>query len=362
MFPGGDYRRGRKYVNPAILPFWAAGGEIKNHATEDAMPHAAPRPASRFVFVLLERFTLLPFSGAIECLRLSNRLAGQQIYDWQIVSADGSAVACSSGIEIAVNSGLPALNRDDIAVICGGLDAQLHSPQALINWLRRERRKGVRMVGLCTGAVPLAMAGLLRGRRATIHWENHDGFAEAFPEVELTRSVFIQDGPIATAAGGTASLDLMLTLITEDHGADLAHAVADQLIYASIRTDADTQRLSIPTRIGVRHPKLSAVIARMEANIEDPVSPPTLAAEVGLSTRQLERLFRRYVERSPKRYYLELRLGRARNLLMQTQMSVIDVALACGFTSPSHFSKCYRTHYGTTPYRERGAHARSPAL
>ena len=105
----------------------------------------------------------------------------------------------------------------------------------------------------------------------------------------------------------------------------------------------------------MRHPKLSMVIQMMEENIEFPISPSVLAADVIMSTRQLERLFRRYLNRSPKRYYMELRLNRARNLLMQTDMSVINVALACGFTSPSHFSKCYRSHFGTTPYRERGS-------
>ena len=119
------------------------------------------------------------------------------------------------------------------------------------------------------------------------------------------------------------------------------------MIHTSIRSDKDEQRLSVPTRIGVRHPKLASVIQRMEAHIEEPVRPAALAADVGLSTRQLERLFRRYLNRSPKRYYMELRLAKARNLLMQTDMSVINVALACGFTSPSHFSKCYRR--STTP-------------
>ena len=149
----------------------------------------------------------------------------------------------------------------------------------------------------------------------------------------------------------------MLKLVANRQGEDLANAVADQLIYSSIRTDQDTQRLSVPTRIGVRHPKLSQVIHMMEQNIEEPISPATLAQDVGMSTRQLERLFRRYLNRSPKRYYMELRLQKARNLLMQTDMSVINVALACGFSSPSHFSKCYRAQYNTTPYRERGTQA-----
>ena len=127
------------------------------------------------------------------------------------------------------------------------------------------------------------------------------------------------------------------------------------MIYSSIRTVQDSQRLSVPTRSGVRHPKQSLVIQMLEKNIEEPISPSILAKDVSMSTRQLERLFRRYLDRSPKRYYMELRLQKARNLLMQTDMSGINVALACGFASPSHFSKCYRTHYNTTPYRERGS-------
>ena len=242
-------------------------------------------------------------------------------------------------------------------MICGGINIQNVTTKKLLNWLRREARRGPLIAGLCTAGFTLAKAGLLNGKRATIHWENQDSFAEEFEDVELTKSVFVMDGNRITTAGGTSSIDLMLKLIAEHHGEDLANAVADQLIYSSIRTDQDTQRLSIPTRIGVRHPKLSLVIQKMEQNIEEPISPSLLAKEVGMSTRQLERLFRRYLNRSPKRYYMELRLQKARNLLMQTDMSVINVALACGFASPSHFSKCYRAHYDTTPYRERGAQA-----
>ena len=215
------------------------------------------------------------------------------------------------------------------------------------------------IAGICTGGHALAKAGLLDGKKATIHWENQDGFSEEFEDVKLTKSVYVMDGNRWTTAGGISSLDLMLKIIAADHGEDLANTVADQLIYSTIRTDQDTQRLSIPTRIGVRHPKLSQVIQMMEQNIEDPISPADLAEDVGMSTRQLERLFRRYLNRSPKRYYMELRLQKARNLLMQTDMSVINVALACGFASPSHFSKCYRAHYKTTPYRERGSHGTS---
>ncbi|MCL4105326.1 UNVERIFIED_CONTAM: hypothetical protein GTU68_055457 [Idotea baltica] len=300
---------------------------------------------------------MLCFACALESLRIANRMSGKTLYSWTLQGEGGDAVTCSSGTAFKVDTDFEEVGRDDTVLICGGIDVQAATTKRLLNWVRREARKGPMIGGLCTAAYALAKAGLLDGKRATIHWENQDSFAEEFEEVELTKSVFVKDGNRITTAGGTSSIDLMLKLIADDHGEELANAVADQLIYSSIRTDQDTQRLSIPTRIGVRHPKLSQVIQMMEQNIEEPISPSILAKDVGMSTRQLERLFRRYLNRSPKRYYMELRLQKARNLLMQTDMSVINVALACGFASPSHFSKCYRAHYDTTPYRERGAQA-----
>lgn len=315
---------------------------------------AAPR---RFVFVLMEGFSLLSFASAVECLRIANRMSGRTLYTWAFTGDADDTVTCSAGSRFFLDFPLDELNRDDTVMLCGGADIQAATTKRLLSWVRREARRGLRMGGLCTAAYTLAKAGLLDGKRATIHWENHDSFNEEFDEVELTKSVFVVDGNRMTTAGGTSSIDLLLKLVADDHGERLANSVADQLIYSSIRTDQDTQRLSVPTRIGVRHPKLSQVIQMMEANIEEPISPSVLAREVGMSTRQLERLFRRYLNRSPKRYYMELRLQKARNLLMQTDMTVINVALACGFASPSHFSKCYRAHYNTTPYRERGTQA-----
>lgn len=311
----------------------------------------------RFVFVLMDNFTMLCFAAALESLRIANRTAGSELYAWKIIAESGEEARCSNGCTFRVDSDLAELDRDDTVMLCGGVDVQQATTKRTLNWLRREARRGVTIAGLCTAGYTMAKAGLLDGKKATIHWENQDSFSEEFEDVELTKSVFVIDGHRITTAGGTASIDLMIKIIADDHGEDLANAVADILIYSSIRTDQDTQRLSIPTRIGVRHPKLSRVIQMMEQNIEEPISPAILAKEVGMSTRQLERLFRRYLSRSPKRYYMELRLQKARNLLMQTDMTVINVALACGFASPSHFSKCYRSHYDTTPYRERGSHA-----
>lgn len=327
-------------------------------ATQTASAEA-PR---RFVFLLLDRFTMLSFAGAVEPLRIANRISGQRLYSWVLAGEGGEYATCSNGASFKLDMGLDEVGRDDTILVCGGIDVQKSTTRSVLNWLRREARRGVTIAGLCTGAYSLAKAGLLDGKKATIHWENQDGFLEEFEDVDLTKSVFVMDGNRWSTAGGTSSLDLMLKVIAADQGEDIANTVADQLIYSTIRTDQDSQRLSIPTRIGVRHPKLSQVIQMIEGNIEDPMSPAELAEDVGMSTRQLERLFRRYLNRSPKRYYMELRLQKARNLLMQTDMSVINVALACGFASPSHFSKCYRSHYNTTPYRERGTQAGPTAI
>ena len=316
----------------------------------------------RFVFVLMENFTLLSFSSALDALRIANRMSGKTLYEWTFIGENEGVVSCSAGTQFKLDNSLIELHRDDTILLCGGTSIQEATTKKLIGWLRREARRGLIIGGLCTAAYPMAKAGLLDEKKATIHWENQDSFAEEFLEVELTKTVFVCDGNRYTTAGGTSSIDLLLKIIADEHGEELANAVADQMIYSSIRTDQDTQRLSVPTRIGVRHPKLSKVIQMMEINIEEPISPSILAKDVGMSTRQLERLFRRYLDRSPKRYYMELRLQKARNLLMQTDMSVINVALACGFASPSHFSKCYRAHYDTTPYRERGSHAAKRAI
>jgi transcriptional regulator GlxA family with amidase domain len=311
-------------------------------------------PTRNFVFLLLDQFSLIAFTTAIEPLRLANRYQNKTFYTWTLVSETGDTAVSSSGIEVKVDSALTELNRNDVMFVCGGLNIKKNTTKPVLNWLRREARKGLSLGGLCTASYTLAAAGLLQGKKCTIHWENYDSFEEEFPDIELVRNVFTIDANRFSAAGGMASVDLTLKIISNDHGQDLTNWVADQMIYNTMRTEHDEPRLSIPTRIGVRHPKLSKVIQMMEKNIEEPISPSILATDVGMSTRQLERLFRRYLDRSPKRYYMELRLQKARNLLMQTDMSVINVALACGFSSPSHFSKCYRTQYETTPYRERG--------
>ena len=309
---------------------------------------------SDFVFLLVDRFSMIAFASAVEPLRVANRMAQSQLYRWSLASEDGEAATCSNGTKVLVERSLDDVDRDAMIIVCAGLDVKAATTQPALSWLRRQSRRGVAIGAVCTGTYLLVRAGLLDNSRCTIHWENRESLREEFPEIDLTNRIFERDGNRWTCAGGAAPADMMLHAITEAHGRELTSLVVDQLVLTPIRSEDDEQRLSVPARVGVRHPKLTTVIQTMEQNIEEPISPSELARQVGMSTRQLERLFRRYLNKSPKRYYMGLRLQRARNLLLQTDMTVINVALACGFTSPSHFSKCYRNHYGRTPYRERG--------
>ncbi len=322
----------------------------------------APRELpQKIVLLLLPRFSLMPFSSVVEAMRIANRMSGRELYRWSFLSSDGKPVPSSCGLAIPVCGVLdPALDAECI-VVCGGLDVHLVNCRQVQSWLRRMDRRGLDIGAVCTGTHVLARTGLLNGYRCTIHWENMAGFLEDFPEIEITSELFEIDRGRFTCAGGTAAVDLMLNVIGRQHGHELAAAVADQLMHERIRDQHDRQRTSLLARLGVRHPKLLAVIDLMERSLEEPLPRAERAREAGLSTRQLERLFRKYLRRSPARYYLELRLHRARLLLLQTNMSVIDVALACGFVSASHFSKCYRDFFGRTPRKERGLPAQGEA-
>ncbi len=322
------------------------------------MTESAPGTALKthdFVFLLSDMFSMMPFAAALEPLRQANRMARRPLYRWHLVSETGAAVTASNGITINVDGGLEDISRESSIAVCTGFALDRAASKPVLTWLRKQARRGVGIGALCTGSYVLARAGLLDGKRCTIHWENHASFVEEFPEVELSNLLYCVDEGIFTCAGGTSAADMMLHMITNAHGHDLGSLVADTIVHTPLRGDMDEQRLSVPARIGARHPKLVSIIQKMERSTEEPISPSELAKSVNMSTRQLERLFRRYLNRSPKRYYMELRLDKARNLLLQTDMSVINVALACGFTSPSHFSKCYRAHFNRTPYRERGS-------
>ena len=240
-----------------------------------------------------------------------------------------------------------------MVIICSGINVETYSNRSVFAWMREEYNRGVAIGGLCTGAYVLAAAGLLSNKRCAIHWENLPGFSEAFPKANVFADLFEVDQNIYTCAGGTAALDMMLKLIGDDFDENLVNRVCEQVLTDRVRSPTDRQRLPLRARLGVQNSKVLTIIELMEANLSEPLSLIEIADNVGLSRRQIERLFRQEMGRSPARYYLEIRLDRARHLLIQSSMPVVEVAVACGFVSASHFSKCYRELYARSPQQER---------
>lgn len=316
---------------------------------------AVAAPPQRILFLLVPDFSMMAFTACIEPLRVANRMAERPLYDWCLISADGRPVTASNGVPVVPGAAIAGAAVPDpgAVIVCAGLRAERFHDRAVLAWLRALGRAGATLGGVCTGPLILARAGLLDGYRCTIHWENMEGFVEEFPEQEITATMFEIDRNRFTCSGGTAPLDMMVHLIARDHGEALALRVAEQMLHTSVRHPGNPQRMSLQYRTGISHPKLLAAIAAMEAHLEAPLGLDELAAQVALSPRQLERLFRHHVGRPPRRYYLELRLKRARLLLLQTPMPVIQVAVACGFTSASHFAQAYHALFGRAPRDER---------
>ncbi len=315
----------------------------------------------RFAFLLLDGFSLVSLANATEVLRQVNALSCWPPYDWRMISDGGTAVRSDSSVAIAVDDSLEPLTHRDVIVICGGDGIRQSSTKRIVSWLRREALKGITVAGLCTGSYTMAKAGLLNGRSATIVKEHCDSFREEFPALQHSRSTLTIDGRFITSSGGVASSDALMHIVQEDFGEHFAGRVTDRLCFGMPCQMEPPGIYTRETGSAPIHPKLASIIRKMEENIEEPVAASALAQGAGISLRQLERLFRRHLNHSPKRFYMDLRLQRARNLLQQTEMTVLDIAIACGFGSPSHFSRCYRLRYNTTPYSERGLHSGSRA-
>ncbi len=312
------------------------------------------------VFFLVPDFTMVAFATAIEPLRIANRMLGFEAYRWRLASADGRPVRASNAVECAVDTSLDderrklaGPDRPSMVVVCSGVNVETYSNRSVFAWLREEYNRGVAIGGLCTGAHVLASAGLLSNRRCAIHWENLPGFSEKYPKANVFADLFEVDQNIYTCAGGTASLDMMLKLIGDDFDETIVNRVCEQMLTDRVRSPTDRQRQALRARLGVQNAKVLSIIELMEANLAEPLSLVEIADGVGLSRRQIERLFRQEMGRSPARYYLEIRLDRARHLLVQSSLPGVEVAVACGFVSASHFSKCYRELYARSPQQER---------
>ena len=314
-----------------------------------------------FSFYLLPDFSLQAFSCAIEVLRLANEAIGRKVYSWQVISADGQPVISSCRLTVSIDSTLRNERERTLkssgtsaAVICGG-SAIPRPDRQLDAWLRECRMRRIPLICIGSGTIVVARAGLADGRRCAVHWEQLPLFCEQFPGIESVQTAFEHDGDLHTCSGGDAPFDMFLHLVEQDHGSAVVNRICERAIACRLRSAGDRQRLPLHSRVKLNHKAVMKVIGLMEASLDDPMPVDDLVALSGISRRQIERLFERELGRSPNRYYLELRLERAHLLLVSTNLPVVEVAVACGFVSPSHFSKVYREAYGCAPHQTRSA-------
>lgn len=307
----------------------------------------------QFAFLLVDKFSMFSLAAAIDTFRSANRTLGRDFYGWKTVSADGDAVMASNGLPLKIDYSVADLPPVDILFVCVGLTTEFPGKSKVLGALRSFGRRGGSLGALSVGSFLLAEAGQLENCRCTIHWENRAGFKERFPEIEVTGNVFEIDRKRYTCAGGTTSIDLMLEIVRTDFGAGVANAVANQFQHERIRSAGDRQRVGPERDLTGKSEKLRKIVELMADNLDEPFSAVELAKSAGLSVRQVERLFLRHLNMTPGRYYMRLRLERARELLRQTNMPILDVAIATGFTSHSYFAQSYRLQFGRPPSEER---------
>jgi transcriptional regulator GlxA family with amidase domain len=321
--------------------------------TESSLPSTSGSAPRHIGFLLLDSYSMIAFANALEVLRMANLLSGQRLYTWTVATVNGASAPASNGLAMEKPASLAELDACELVLVCGGVEVQKAINGAVVHDLRRRAARGQALGGLCTGAHALAEAGVMDGYRCAVHWENLSALREASPKVRFALEVFVVDRDRFTASGGIAPLHLMLHLVRGHHGNKLTMAISEQFIIDRVRDQTEQQRLPQPEFVGPGYEHLVEATALMAANIEEPLSLSEIATATGVSLRQLERLFHRYHDVTPAQHYLALRLRRARELLAHTSAPIMQITVACGFQTASHFCKAYRAQFGHSPSEHR---------
>ena len=302
--------------------------------------------------LLIEGYPIIPFSCVVDSLRSANRLSGKELYRWEYFAPDDEPVTASCGITVPTRALTAAKNLETLIIVAPN-SAQHFEHAGTLKFLQALDRQGVNLGSASSGSFILARAGLLDDSRCTIHWENIPVFKELYPQLEVAFTLYEIDGRRLTCSGGTAALDMTLKLIENQYGRKLVQQISQQFQHDRIRTEIDSQQMADRIDLAMSAPKLIDVINLMENNIEVPLSLPTIAKKCQLSLRQIERLFHKYRDLTPSQYYLSMRLMHAKQLLLNTNSSVIDISIATGFETQSYFTACYRKHFGSSPRNHR---------
>ncbi len=323
---------------------------------ENELPASTPT-GKRFKIsmLLLDDFNSMAMHAFLDPFRTANYLKSANLYEWQFISPRGGITKASNGLAIATTQHASGSMSDSELVVVNGSWGieRFYKPHVML-WLRQAAQRGATLCGIDTGAFLLAHAGLLANRKATVHYEHMAAFRELYPDVELTEERFVMDGDRLSCCGGLAATDLALEIIRLQHGIEVANASSRYIFHERLRAGNEGQLPAKSEPVGFSVPrKLREAIILMERNLENVLSIGEIASRIGLSQRQLCRLFAQHTNSSPVRYYLDVRLDRARGLLTQTELPILEVAIASGFTNASQFSRAYRSRFGLAPSRDR---------
>ena len=308
---------------------------------------------TRYGFLLLENFSLIALSAAIDPLRIANMVVGRRVYDYSLIGPGGEVVRSSDGIRVVPDVAMSDTQGFDVVFVVGPNPIPRRGIGAIVDWLRRQAGRGAALGGLDTGSYFLARAGLLNGYRCTIHWEDQDVLMEQFPKLTVSTRLFEIDRDRYTCSGGVAPLDLIVHLLANPPGSHVLAARVLELLVAEPRSREYRQQTSLRQYIGAEHEKLDEALQLMESNVEEPLSVPEIATHLRVSQRQLQRWFHERLSKSPAEAYLEIRLLRARQLLYRTATSLEEVCARTGFVSTTHFSTRYKAHFQISPMADR---------
>ncbi len=331
----------------------------KNNQGETTMQNIKTKNKTQKIgFILLNGFTLITFANAIEVLRMSNYLSQEELYAWSVYQEEGTLA--SNGLSVSTTANTNMLLDCSMVFVCAGVDVRQGTTASIKLLLQQLAQKNIVLGGMCNGSIALALAKLMDGYDCAVHWESLPAAREVFPKVNFTDQLYVIEKDRLSCSGGSSASDMMLQLVKLHHGRALASSVAEQFVMDRIRDGQSIQYKTNPATMGVGFHHVETAIALMQANVDEVLSMQEIANCIALSLRQLERLFKRYYDVSPAQYYLRLRLRHAKDLLSQTSMSIMQVTVACGFLTSSHFSKAYRNFHGYSPSEQRKPH--NPAL
>lgn len=306
----------------------------------------------KFGFFLVPGYSLVALSCAIDVLRAANIEAGSNDFEWVLLSDKCAPAKSSSGIELTC-AAIDETEKFDVIAVCGGERSHTYQSKKLENWLRGHARIGTIIGSISDGAYIVAKTGLFDNCRSTIHWKCQSAYRELYSNLDIRMSILEIDGKRFSCAGGTASLDLILSFVSDKLGVEIAGRIADNYFHDTIRGKEQVQHMAGALRFASSNKTLTDALLLMESALEYPIPVSEIARKVNISLRQLDRIFQANLSKSPSKYYREMRILRAGEMLKQTVLPISEIALGCGFQSVTHFSKYFKQHFNDTPRKYR---------